>query len=1824
MRRYFCLIVFCLSTFISVAQHLEKTAAKPPYNYIYAINKEQAWKINSYKYRAVYTKEFLSKPLDSLTLLDQIPDNYFKGGYVVLGSHDNYVETHFLRSDSIIFQTIKNASDLGLVVHNRINKPIKDIQFYTEKNKIELSYNGYYYVVPKALYGKALMVATNDEFYIIDIPDVKKTAKSKTGTPKESDGFLLTDKPKYHFGDTVFMKAYFSPTLFHKKAIATIDYSDYSNKSYKRVQIYEQKLSADKNGSYTNYVVLPDTLPVDQTYYIELCRGKNYLSTDFRIEDYKLDDIFVDAKVNFDRLYQDSLRMHIVCGNAQGDPLTSGWIYFNFRPQSIEFSELNDAFIPYVMLKDSIQITGQHRYTYTRKMPDLPYGEYSMELSVQVSTNGLVEKLEQNIHYSNSKVVMIDKVEKHVCEFTPYSKQVVLEKGLALYGSTSQYDSIPVSFPFRVDFQNEKLPTAFLVGQTMITVQQKEISKHKLDYTYTVKQDKIAIQVYNPFMLSVRVSNEDGAVVYHNDEELFVVDVPLKKNQRLYCEYILEGNYVNRILVVSPDYNALVIAAAIADTIRPGSTSTVNVHVSDIKGKARSNVNLTALAVDSRLYHEGVPNINTFFEYKYKTVEGKYLDLPIQPVIKDTALAHYVYNSYSDFLYSDSIHYFLVPEAIDTLTEAFMYVLDKDTYIRPGYVLEDGKPVYWGDVGSTSKQSFYTTPGYHTYEIRLPHKTIFIDSVLIYGAFKNNILIPIDRISSKEVHTESRPKRLTKAEVETLSAYLYTIKADRDYYFQTQTNAYSGFRKSQLVDSDPNLKAKIDSTGIRVEKTRLVVSKEKNSYLRRLRFDKLNANQSAISMAELKTLEVDVAQVNVRACTFKPGVVDVSQSYVFAVIYINEHFKGTVELQLIDTNRVSYTIPPNSYYNRYSKFECAAGPYMIRAVDVNGKIVKEQKINIDKRGYYIIDMYPDNCVETISKAKYTDLYSDRGVSYPNATMHYKPLYTYRHPYSRSRRGWDPYSYWGAFVGTTLMYTDVPKMSSGYQLGILLGRQIAKRMRLDLKLSYGEMASFSTQPYQYNFYKISTVAWHSVFNYKSSSNLYLGTGVSVLQKNNSIQNDASVSMPFGAAFMYRLRYTESVNLEVLWNKTLAGTDYSYLNKGVWEINVRVNFRFPSRGRVLCPSNFWGGEDDAVVRTPRYSYDSVDGKKATVTGLTYNEEGGFEVNDYAAPLEVNVRSNFYDRAYWIPSFKSDANGNALFTGNYPDALTHWDNYIIAYKGHKFNTWQVQNTAYLTNYIQVYVPRFAIRGDSLSATYHVKSDKPFVVQNIVNNKFVGKSFSPDGHYSLLAAGKDSIYCKSVLVVDSSVVDGEQQIIPIFNAGNETYTGVYAYVTGDTVMAVVKPDSAIETKIYFSKSIHDFVQLQCQQLMDYKYYCNEQIASKLIGALFNESKLRDNPKQLYAQLKDNANHEGLYGWWGYSETNVSMSAYVYYALGVYYKNKGVAPEPFYVKLGAKLIEYASLNTLDYYTYWMLRESGLNVDKQALTVRSQKTYQEEILHLRIRQLDGDSITRSEIESFTGQTILNNVVLNQTNAFQSDWYNDELLYLLVLHKISKAAYPDIAARIQRGLVEKGCLSEYAPTYVKALFVNEFSNPTTEDKIETVVMYDQAIVTKAPFTKTIQDQSNHILRVQNSSGSYFVRSDKQIRTTRMQQQGLEIDYGFMQEGKPITILKSGTMVDQVVSLKISKSCSYTMVEIPIAAGCMVEDVLISYPGLLSHREVFRDKIILYFDHIPAGTYTFTIREKVLFNGNYQLNPCSINLMYFPMIQTQTALRRIVIE
>jgi len=1824
MYRFLLIITFSFLANTVLAQQVNKMAAAPRYRYLYSISKEQAWKIAEKKYKDVFTKEFLAHAADSLKSFENIPTNYKKGGYISIVSKGKDLKVDFLKSNSLNVDIVTTPFEQGFVIKDAVGKALVNVVFYGRGSVINLPNNSYYYTIPKELYGKTIIIECNAEFVLITIPDkLKKNVKSKKiYSDNSKKAFVLVDKPMYHIGDTVFIKGYLPQSFLRKKAQLSIYYTD---KNYSKIIVENKNVYKDSIGSYLYTFVLPDSLPIDKSYSITLKQRSDYAHRSFLIEDYYLTDYLLEADVHFGAQYQDSVQIEIQYETPQGDAINHGWIYLSLEPVSAYVNQKDDVYIPRYFLLDSIPANGNVNYVFNGKIPTLPNGTYDLKFKIQAVHNGQIAEVQKKISYKVLPVVVTHSIEGSVFTFKAFSHGSLIERGYALYGDPVLYDTVAVKFPYQVDIEKHVLPDLFRINGTEASLAEINDNVYPTEMRYSILNNAIFVQIENPFNLSLRITDSQGKVLYHKKESEILLKLPIKKKQLLYCEYLYNGHYTQKYLLINPDYNSLIIDATIADTISPGQSYTGEVAVNHLKKGPQKNVNLTAVAIDNRLTNTNIPRHIETIKYNYKEISSTKENYTVIASLTDSSILKFVYQDYHRFLYKDSINYFLIPEYDTTLTEAYIYVEKQNSYVRPMYIFEDGVPVYWEDVKGSSTTSFYTTPGYHSYELRLPDKTLYVDSMYIYASFKNNILLHLNNLPAKHCRIITRPRHLTLEEINTFNKYLYKIQGTKSnsYTVETKSNIYhfSNYKNNYVLNADSTFFISACSECVSITKVDAISNKTHYTHLKKQRFKYLKLYESAISIAELKKLEK--ASFIKRSLPYVPGsryfVLEKNHAIAkYATLYGHQNFSRDAYIQLLtDDDSVCVKTEVDGVF----KFQLDSGTYRFQIRDQSDVLLSEHTIIIDKPGFYIKSVYPATIMLSTSQNSLDDTYG-------------KDLLGYSRTATRLKRKEPMLTYLGFLGGINAEGFNSTKI--GYQFGGLIGHQfMSSHWRVEFRGLYGKTITSDAQAGQYNYLKIGVMTWVSLFKFEKlyrrrpTLNAYIGTGV---QGQYGFTNDFQtfgLTIPVGAALQYKYSPRLDLGLEAIWNSTISGEDYSNGN-GVFEVNLRLHFVINSRIRHYAKSN----QSYLLKGSPRsVSKSNSDDHYVTTTTTTNNNNNNNTEAVYKIssdkPVVERVRSDFYDRAYWIPSFKTDAAGKATFTARYPDALTRWDNYIIAYKGRSSNVWHSQATAYLNDYVQLYVPRFAIKGDSMSASYEVHSELPISIINKVNGSIINESVNGDSLFSFYAPeSTDTLICSTSLFTNGKLLDGEQRIVPLFNAGNEVHSGTYEYLNNDTLIRIHKTDSDLEASIYLSGNMQDLVRTQYKHLMEYPYNCNEQIASKLIASLF-EKQLGENypgkhASDFYLKLKKNSNSEHLYGWWIGCPSNLSMTAYVYYALTLYYKKTLSTPDIFYTDLGKALMELAIQKNVDQFTYWLMKESGLPMTNITIDQSESSNSKQEILNLRIQQLNGKVIDRKEITKHLDSTILGNQTVKVGTEFTYDWYGHDLLYLILLHKIAKADFPDIAEDIRKTLIERGSLSTYTPTYIKALYIHECIGIKEMQQNAWAIKYDGNVVQALPFIKTISDSTIHILDIKNASGMYVVNTTKKISSTALHHSGLDVHYIFQQNGVPVTVLKSGNMADQIITLTVNHECSYVMLEIPIAAGCMVEEISASNTFLLRNKEEYRDKVILYFDQLQKGTYTFTVREKVLFNGNYQLNPCSVNLMYFPMIQTQTALKRIVIE
>ncbi|MEI6501139.1 MAG: alpha-2-macroglobulin family protein, partial [Armatimonadota bacterium] len=99
------------------------------------------------------------------------------------------------------------------------------------------------------------------------------------------------------------------------------------------------------------------------------------------------------------------------------------------------------------------------------------------------------------------------------------------------------------------------------------------------------------------------------------------------------------------------------------------------------------------------------------------------------------------------------------------------------------------------------------------------------------------------------------------------------------------------------------------------------------------------------------------------------------------------------------------------------------------------------------------------------------------------------------------------------------------------------------------------------------------------------------------------------------------------------------------------------------------------------------------------------------------------------------------------------------------------------------------------------------------------------------------------------------------------------------------------------------------------------------------------------------------------------------------------------------------------------------------------------------------------------------------------------------------------------------------------------------------------------------------------------------------------------------LDPGSVVYVDVTIRNSENLRYALLQEPIPAGCEVVEGEDDYqPEIaLDRREVWDNKLVLYFDYLHAGERTFSYILRTEAPGNYRILPTSAELMYFPEVR-----------
>ncbi len=107
---------------------------------------------------------------------------------------------------------------------------------------------------------------------------------------------------------------------------------------------------------------------------------------------------------------------------------------------------------------------------------------------------------------------------------------------------------------------------------------------------------------------------------------------------------------------------------------------------------------------------------------------------------------------------------------------------------------------------------------------------------------------------------------------------------------------------------------------------------------------------------------------------------------------------------------------------------------------------------------------------------------------------------------------------------------------------------------------------------------------------------------------------------------------------------------------------------------------------------------------------------------------------------------------------------------------------------------------------------------------------------------------------------------------------------------------------------------------------------------------------------------------------------------------------------------------------------------------------------------------------------------------------------------------------------------------------------------------------------------------------------------------------------------------IVTVKTEKKADYVMIEVPIPAGCSYGEKTSNTKSWWRHhnenREIHREspkeKVNIFCESMPKGTYTYIINLEPRYSGAYTLNPAKAEEMYFPVFYGRNKGKKVKIE
>jgi hypothetical protein len=617
----------------------------------------------------------------------QLPPGYYLDVYAV---NNDLQQAVFVRA-AIDWYLAEVKGKAILKVSSHQGQPASLFKSKGKKLRFDSELNGWR-IPQKAYGGTHLLVAGSDSLWVF--LDGEKQRKRKTyywnayaNSPDtrsmllNNRGYIITHQPMYRRGDSVHIKAYvrrWSGRPYQGKLEIGL-FKNPENRnwySYSRTDpyvdpIFKDTIQESRPGAYVYSFVAADSLKLDKEYALKISGHNFSLITDFRLEDYVLEDAQFEATY-----FSDSLGLGIApmlkleATSANGMPIMDGTATIRVSRKEVfeaDFTKTVTSF-PDILFSDTLQLDPSGNTFIHLPDSSLDYLGASWEVNVRFTDGGgniedtvftlkLLHPKPTLHHRWLAGQLFIDSIAYPLGWHKARPETVMVRGDRRQYSGMAKNYFLPAAIPFAVQNKRYVIENEVLSEHILVPLNQVE-------GFFQTQNDSLFFEFSNPAGLMTHVEFwQKGKVVKHMDisgsDRISLKKIPTHAR----WSYFWAGKLQKRSLDYQSFPNALMLEIDQPAMAAPGDSVDVTLRLKKQDGSPVAHADLSAWAIHSRFGNIDMPilsgsNEELIHRYVQQRLESNLLEGSRSLSLdEDWAKKLAVYDTDGwRFLYPDSLH----------------------------------------------------------------------------------------------------------------------------------------------------------------------------------------------------------------------------------------------------------------------------------------------------------------------------------------------------------------------------------------------------------------------------------------------------------------------------------------------------------------------------------------------------------------------------------------------------------------------------------------------------------------------------------------------------------------------------------------------------------------------------------------------------------------------------------------------------------------------------------------------------------------------------------------------------------------------------------------------------------------------------------------------------------------------------------------------------------------------------------------------------------------------------------------------------------------